>query len=517
MLGTAMRTLHLGLSAAALAAVTTQPAFAADIRADPSNYRDLLPTLMPGDTLHLAAGTYSDTLPISNLNGSAQAFITITGPESGEPAIIVADPEPCCNTVEIANSSYIVVRKLTIDGNNVDGAFGISAKDGVVHDIRIEDNLLINHATGQQNVGISTKVPTWGWVIRRNRIEAVGTGLYLGNSDGSQPFVAGLIEYNVVKDPIGYCMEIKWQSARPDVEGMPTDPQSTIIRHNVFIKNDGPSPDGNRPNVLVGGFPDDGIGSEDRYEIYGNFFFHNPREALLQASGRVSIHDNVFVDSAYPAIQLVDHDLPLRQAFVYNNTIYATDVGVSFGSAAPDGDAVFGNLIFAASAVSGTVADERDNLSAPVAEAGSYVTAPSTTLGSMDFYPLVGGACQGSALDTSKVTADVDYALDFNGTDKAAFAFRGAYAGEGDNPGWQLGDGIKTGGGMGAGSGGSSGAGNGAGGATNPAGGSGAANGGDDPSAGDGCSCRAAGTPRGAHAWLVALVAVALVRRRSSR
>ena len=51
----------------------------------------------------------------------------------------------------------------------------------------------------------------------------------------------------------------------------------------MFIKGDQPSPDGDRPNLLVDGFPDTGAGSSDLYEIYGNFFYHNPREALLQA------------------------------------------------------------------------------------------------------------------------------------------------------------------------------------------------------------------------------------------
>jgi MYXO-CTERM domain-containing protein len=499
-------------------------AWAADVQADPSNYRDLLSTLMPGDTMHLAAGTYTDTLPIDGLNGEEGAWITITGPEDGAPAIIAADPGPCCNTVEISDSSYLVLRKLTIDGANVDGAFGISANSGVVHHIRVEDNELKNHGTSQQNVGISTKVPTWGWIIRRNRIVGVGTGLYLGNSNGAEPFIGGLIEYNLVKDPIGYCMEIKYQEARPDVPGIPTDPTTTIIRHNVFIKNDDPSPNGDRPNLLVGGFPDSGAGSEDRYEIYGNFFFHNPREALLQASGRVSIHDNVFVDTAQAAVRLVDHDLVLRQAWVYNNTVYEADTGISFGSAAPDGDAVFGNLLFAATPTSGSIADERDNLSASVAEAGDYVNAPSTVLGEMDFYPLAGGAAQGSALDMTKVMGDADFDVDFNGTPKGDLAFRGAYAGEGENPGWPLGDGIKTGGGMGSGGMGSGGSGSGAngGGAASGGAGSGASGGnGADGSDGDaeGCSCSTPGhgTSAGALLFVVAAALAAMQRRRAAR
>lgn len=235
-------------------------------------------------------------------------------------------------------------------------------------------------------------------------------------------------------------MQIKWQQPRPALPDLPTTPSVSNVRHNVFIKTDRASPDGDRPNVLVGGFPNTGAGSEDRYEIYGNFFFHNPRESLLQTSGRVSIHDNVFVDVAGTAVLVQNHDLPLRQAFVYDNTIYAAGTGIRFGNAAPQGDAVFGNLIFAGTATAGTISDLRDNVSDSLANAALYVSAPSTMLGEMDFYPLAGGRAQGTALDMAEVVGDTDYDRDFNGTDRGAFTFRGAYAGEGTNPGWQLAD-----------------------------------------------------------------------------
>jgi hypothetical protein len=64
----------------------------------------------------------------------------------------------------------------------------------------------------------------------------------------------------------------------------------------------------------------------------------------------------------------------------------------------------------------------------------------------MDFYPLA-GQCQGGPLDLSNVDSDTDYSLDFNGTSKVgakgATVYRGAYAGEGSNPGWPLWAGVK--------------------------------------------------------------------------
>jgi hypothetical protein len=428
-----------------VALLATLPARAADYTAGPSDYTAVLPTLVAGDTLTLEPGTYTDLLNITDLSGTASDWIIITGPASGDPAVFVADPGPCCNTVEIRRSSYIAIRSITIDGNGVGGAFGLSAGGGtsnLVHHITVEDCDFIGHDAGQQTVAISTKTPTWGWTIRGNRIVGAGTGMYLGNSDGTSPFLASVIEYNLVMDTMGYNMQIKWQQPRPDVAGMSTGPSSTIIRHNVFIKNDRPSPSGDRPNVLVGGFPATGAGSEDVYEIYGNVFFHNSRESLLQASGRVTIHDNVFVDVSGTAISLQDHDLPLRMARVYNNTIHSAGRGISLSGTIDQGAWAVGNLIFSDTPVTGTWTDERDNTSDAVDQAHLYVARPSLVLGEMDFYPLP-GRCQGSALDLSGFSDDTDHDLDFNSMSKGGFTFRGAYAGEGENPGWQIDAGNK--------------------------------------------------------------------------
>jgi uncharacterized membrane protein YgcG len=277
-------------------------------------------------------------------------------------------------------------------------------------------------------------------------------------------------------------------------------PNRTIIRNNVFIKNDQPSPDGDRPNLLIGGSPTSGPGSQDLYEIYGNFFFHNPREALLQVAGRVTIHDNVFVDSALPAIVAQDHDLPLALARVYNNTVYTAGTGIHFGSAAPEGDFVVGNLVLAATPIDGQIANQHDNITDAMANAGMYVDAPSLVLGMMDFYPKAGKAT-GPALDLAAAAGDTDWDRDFNGTSKGGYTFRGAYAGEGVNPGWPLGDGLKTAGSSGGSSSSSS-----SGGASSGSGGEGGSGGGEK-SAATGCGCEAAGAERGA--WPMGVVALA--------
>jgi hypothetical protein len=416
---------------------------AAVIQADASDYRALLPTLKPGDTISLAAGEYPGLL-ITLLNGTESAWITIRGPSSGPPAVIASVEGH--NTVEIENSSYVAIENLRIDSRGIPGAFGISARgheENLTHHIRVEGNTIVGQNGGQQTDGISTKTPTWGWIIRSNRIIGAGTGLYLGDSDGTQPFVDGLIENNLIRDTIGYNIEIKHQTYIPDTPGMPTGPTSTIIRNNVFIKDDQPSPDGDRPNVLMGALPASGTGSLNTYQVYGNLFVHNHREALFQSTGRISLHDNIFIDGpyAYPAVVLRKHNGPLRVALVYNNTVYTSGKGIYFGSKAEIYDHVTGNLVFASTPISGAIMQQSDNVVDSVAKASSYVKSPSFDLESVDFYPLA-GKCQGAPIDLSDAHIDSDYSADFNGTPKAqakgAIVYRGAYSGDGSNLGWRL-------------------------------------------------------------------------------
>jgi hypothetical protein len=368
----------------------------------------------------------------------------------GPPAVIVGATG--YNTVEILNSCYLAIENLRIDSLGIPGAFGISARgheENSTHHIRIEGNTLVGQNGGQQTDGISTKTPTWGWIIRYNQILGAGTGLYLGDSDGTQPFVNGLIENNLIKDTIGYSMEIKDQISLPGIPGLPAEPTSTIIRNNVFIKNDQPNPDGDRPNLIVGAFPATGAGSLNMYEIYGNFFLHNHREALFQGSRRVSLHDNVFVDGpyTYPAVVLRKHNYPLKIALVYNNTIYTSGKGIYVGTRAEIDDVVVGNLVFGNIPISGAIMRQSDNIVDSQENAARYVKSPSFALGSMDFYPLV-GKCQGQPLDLSDFHTDIDYSVDFNYTSKVeakgAVVYRGALAGEGSNPGWELRAGVKA-------------------------------------------------------------------------
>lgn len=418
-------------------------------------YRTLVNTLAAGDTLVLPAGVYKENLNLSGRKGTASAWIVILGPASGSPATITTQSN-CCNTVQLDGTEYLVLKNLTVDSAGLDAIDGINAKGNPTHDILIENCTLIGQNSSQGTIGISTKSPAWRWTIRGNKIIEAGTGLYLGNSDGTQPFIAGVIEGNLVLNSIGYNMEIKQQvpyGSQSWVSQVPAGPHRTLIRNNVFIKEKDDwavnQVEGARPNLLVDPFPDSGPGTTDLYEIYGNFFYRNPNESLFQGTGRIALHDNVFVGSApgQVAAYFTTHNGPLKLAHVYNNTVYsASGGGIVFSTAAQEGSAAVGNLIVTdESTLSGPISSSSGNLIGRASDAALYFTRPSETLGQMDFYPLPGCVgCNGTALSMTAFTGETDYDRDFNGTSKGGFAYRGAYAGQGTNPGWRLQAGLKS-------------------------------------------------------------------------
>ncbi len=388
------------------------------INVDPSNYLSLVPTAQPGDTVAFAVGDYPFGLNLSGMNGTADAPITFDGSAGA-----VIQGTSGSNTVELDNTSYLIVENFTVDSRHFND--GIKAGGGltnVSHDIQILDNTIINANSSQQTVGISTKCIAWNWVIEGNIIDGAGTGLYLGDSTGEAPFVNGLIDDNLIEDTIGYGAEIKDQNPYSLVPGMPTGPNTTIIRCNTFFDNDtqGPLGEGSRPNLFTGGFPDSGPGSADTYQIYGNLFDGNPSEALVQATSRASIHDNLFAgDSRYYAIRIQPHQsddgylFNPEQIAIYHNTIYAVPTGVSVSGATAAQVAIVGNLIFAGTPFRG-ITPSGPNLTDSIANASLYVVNPSTALDAMDFTPLP-GQCQGPAVDLGAFAADVDYNLDLNG------------------------------------------------------------------------------------------------------
>ena len=416
---------------------TTAAAVGRMLAANPGNYASIVPTLRPGDTLVLEPGAYSDGsmpgLRLRDLNGTPQAPITIMGDPTKPRPVLMGRGD--VNTVRFGNSSHIVLRHLEIDSLNL-GGDGVRA-DGVAHHITLDSLVIKGVGPDQSTVGIATNGgTTWNWVIRRCVIDGAGTGLYLGNSLGDVPFIAGLIENNLVVNSIGYNMQIKHQLASlyPVLPGLPSGPSVTIIRNNVFGKSGNSATGANaRPNLLVGSLPLAGPGANDRYEIYGNFFYSNPTEALFQGEGNIAFHHNLLANPSGNGINIQVHNGEVRTVFIFANTVVASGTGIRVsGGSAGYVQKVVGNAVFASSPISAQ--DQSSNVVDGYSNAGNYLVNPTGVPGVLDLYPKA-GMLQGTVIDRSLFAAFVDFDRDFNGQLQPN-SFRGAYGGSGTNTGW---------------------------------------------------------------------------------
>jgi len=453
---------RLMFAAALSTGLIAQPSLADVVIATPADYTSKIPGLKPGDILELQAGRYSGGLPVYGLNGTSSQPITIRGPISDSASgRAVFEGSNTNNVIRVRNSSFLIIQNLEVDGL-VGGVprygFGLSneGSSSCPHDIVVE-NLYIHDLVSvtppideddRQVVGIALNSCTaWNWTLRGNRFERVGLGMYLGHSSGNEPFFSGVIEYNTFIDTIGYNIEIKHQNVRPTIAGMPTGDSRTIIRHNVFSKNASSSAVSNaRPNLLVGHMPPSGPGQNDRYEIYGNFFFQNATEVLFQGTGNIYFYDNVMFNSQGTAMRIMPHEGGAPQDVrIFNNTVVASETGISIGGGASGYvQEVFGNAVFGATPIS--AANIRDNVTGNFAAAATYLNNPTSNIAQLDLYPK-STALTGSAINYGSVASPSgstlgpppDYLRDFNGTTQPGTG-RGAYvyAGSSVNPGWKL-------------------------------------------------------------------------------
>jgi len=100
---------------------------------------------------------------------------------------------------------------------------------------------------------------------------------------------------------------------------------------------------------------------------------------------------------------------------------------------------LIGNASFAATPLSGP--NQSNNVTGTYAQASTYLNAPTAALGSLDLYPKT-GQLTGTAMDLSAYSGFTDGTKDFNGTARTG-VHRGAYEGDGTNPGWKLARSMK--------------------------------------------------------------------------
>jgi hypothetical protein len=324
------------------------------LEAGPQDYRRVLRGLRPGDQLRLRPGVYRHGLPLHRVEGLPGAPITVSGPAAEGEAVFQA--RAGAHSVSLLDCAHVTVRNLRLEGGGVP-VDGVRAEGHgrYAHHVTLEGLAIRGHGASQQNVGISTKCPAWGWVVRGCRIEGAGTGMYFGDSDGSAPFVGGRIECNLVLDTRGYNLQVKHQTARPELPGMPRGARRTVIRHNTFAKERGASAEMPRPNVLVGHWPVEGPGSDDLYLVHGNLFYANPTERLFQGEGNVAFVDNVLVNLEGDGLAIQPHNDVPRRIWILHNTVVARDTGLWLATTEQlETLAVTGNAIFAGQPANGT-------------------------------------------------------------------------------------------------------------------------------------------------------------------
>lgn len=403
--------MRLSLALLGLAAVLAQ---AADYRAGPQDYRAHLARLQAGDRLLLEPGDYERGLPLRDLAGEPGRPIVIEGPASGPPARFLA--RPGANTVSLVDVRHLVLRNLELDGRHLPvDAVKAEGHSRYAHFVTLENLYIHDHDASQQNVGISSKCPAFGWVVRGNRIERVGTGMYLGDSDGSDPFVGGLIEYNLIAHTLGYNLQIKHQRPRPDMGELPDYGGGTVIRHNVLSKAQGGSQGAlARPNLLLGHPPPSGWGQDDRYLVYGNFFYENPHESLFQGEGNIALYDNLLVTRGPDAIRIQPHHDQPRDVRLLYNTVLAAGNGITVLAGTDNAfeQIVAGNAVFAARPIQGGV--QRGNLTGSYDGAAKFLARPHAPLGEMDLAPRLGHRLPG-AVQPSWLVGLIDAQLDFEG------------------------------------------------------------------------------------------------------
>lgn len=84
------------------------------LQTDPEGLRRAVRQLRPGDHLQLAPGEYADPLVLRGISGTAERPIVITGPGSGDPAILRG--RSGSNTIRLINAAHLVIRHLTLEG-----------------------------------------------------------------------------------------------------------------------------------------------------------------------------------------------------------------------------------------------------------------------------------------------------------------------------------------------------------------------------------------------------------------
>ncbi len=397
------------------------------IHAGPDNYTSIVNDLEAGDWMALESGTYTSSLYPDDLHGTAEEPIVISGPVDGEEAVI--ERHGHANTIEFGNSHNLTIRNLRLDGATNDVGMALRARHGsYTSNITLENLYIHDYDVGSQTaIDTSNDAVAFGWTIKNVTIDGASTGMYLGCASGEDgAFIGGTIENNVIKDTFGYNIQVKHQNHRDFGVGIPEGPHETVIRNNTFKRA---GQERYRPNLLVGHFPTEGPGSEDRYLIYNNTFYKNEGgHSAFQGEGNVALYNNIFM-TENAGVQIFDHNDVPKDIYVLRNTFVTSGTGISITNVDTNYEQMVAeNAIFSDNPMNlHSNVNETENFAADRDQADQYLVNPGYDLEELDLSPVDDSLDKDDLIDYDLDLPDID--KDFTGRLRVQPTY-GAYASE---------------------------------------------------------------------------------------
>jgi hypothetical protein len=194
-----------------------------------------------------------------------------------------------------------------------------------------------------------------------------------------------------------------------------------------------------------------GTGKNDYYEVYGNFFYNNPVEALFQGTGNIMLYSNIFVNhenpSGFRTVYIKPHNGVFPQNVkIFHNTLWSNTTAGGIRIDNPDVNYrqyIVGNVAFlpdpstAITASNTTTTLLLDNITDSYANAGNHVILATSDLNRLNLYPKAG---QLKGLKPTAQTLFINntaFDKDFN-NNVYDWTYRGAFSGSGFNKGRKL-------------------------------------------------------------------------------
>ena len=376
------------------------------------SFKAAFESLVPGDTLIVHAGTYSESGPRIRISakGTESLPIMVKGAD-GEARPLITRPGNSTpeNTINIEGASYVTIRHLEISGNGD----GINMS-GNPHHITIEDNDIHDI-----DVGVNFRSSMDSIIVRRNHIhhtkDGTSEGMYVGCNDATCAVSNSIIENNWIHDTRGSQgdgIEIKYGS------------YGNIIRNNVIH-------DTNYPCILAYGVTSANI---DKPNIIEGNIVWNCDESIDVIADAI-VRNNIVIGT----LKTQSHvQVPtMRNVQIVNNTVIGSMPLQGWGGGSNPASLIVANNVIYGGSISNQpgAATFSSNKQFSAGTIGVF-----NSPGTQDYWPSTGSQLIG--------TADAAYVpgLDFNGNLRQAPYDVGAYETDNlaSNPGWIVQDGFKS-------------------------------------------------------------------------